>query len=366
MFDGQCSSTIHPYVSTRATAESMFDMDDDSDGNGDGDDDGDDYVEGRGYEASFAANFHILLPYLTKQAEPEPPEQEEMRKFVRLLSERFQSTHRFAPQMNNLRPFALRNKAVKACKTCKGAGDIKCKYCKGIGFIQMDIEKFDPHYDGWELAPPKKAVGNYYHCPLCGGRCLHRCEDCGGSGIEGAMDRILAGERPDAIENVPKYAAKESFAPATEPFNMEEFLHENKSHIERTDDGLTIVRSQKRKRKPRSKKGKTNTDGSNLEAGCEAESETDAEVQQAPEKSKRKRGRPPKKTIAEATASAKPNENGNSLRRSLSPGSRGVSPTSRRSTDFLNTTDFKVGKRLSIDEEIEQPSEQNTHEQEDG
>ncbi len=300
-----------------------------------------DVVTGRGYEASFAANFHDLLPLLSEQETKVDEETLAMREFMSILSNRYVSTFRRSPQTNNLRPFAKRAQAQSICSECEGVGEIKCKYCDGDGFMQLEKDEFDPHFDGWILEPPVHVVGNYYHCPLCGGRCKTRCEGCAGSGLEGGMARILKGLPVDGVENLPKYAASdEAVRVATELFDMKKFLEQYKDRVEYAPDGLIIVRAKKRRQKRRKTKKKEST----------ADQKTSASSNLV-----RKRGRPRKKDVqneqqANIDKMVQDIEYGKKLRQNLSPGKeKYIQPKSRRSTDFLNTTDFKVGKRLTGD-----------------
>lgn len=288
----------------------------------------------RGYEESFAANFHILLPLLTKLEEDDREESEEaeLHNFVDMLSDRLLSTHRMSPQLHNLRPFAKRSDAERICDDCGGAGEKKCPYCDGDGFLELDLDNFEPNFEGWVLAPPKRAVGNYFHCPLCGGRCMVRCVECAGSGADGGMKRTLEGRPVSGIDDLPKYAAGDDAAvsPAMKPFIMEDFLEEHKDRIEHTEDGLIILRAPKKRRGRVAKKKVEATDGSD-----------------APQGRRRKRGRPRKHRVKESSE-ARPNED--KLKEASS--SRGSKQMSRsvRSTNFLNTTNFKVGQKLSIED----------------
>ncbi len=161
-----------------------------------------DVENGNGYEASFAANFHHLLPLLS--GPPLVPDDDAvdddtraMRNLVGTLSDRMVSTHRRIPQDGNLRPFSKRGAALRVCATCSGLGEVRCGYCEGVGFLDLgeNGEKFVDTFDGWTLAPPERAVGNYFHCPLCGGRCKTRCEICFGAGTaDGWYDPEVSSE----------------------------------------------------------------------------------------------------------------------------------------------------------------------------
>lgn len=309
-----------------------------------------DVVAGRGFQASFEENLEHLLPLLSQEETEVDEETQAMRDFVDLLSDQYLSDFRKSPQTKNLRPFAIRSNAQKICAECDGIGEITCKYCNGDGFIVMDGE-FNPHFDGWVLEPPKHVVANYYHCPLCGGRRTHRCEECAGCGLEGGMSRLMRGLPLDGVENLPEFAASDQATrTATEMFDEDKFLEQFKDRIEYAPNGIIIVRAKKKRsgRKPKKK---------------EPQQQAEAKVTELTVNGKRKRGRPRKqvepklkpqqqKQHIEQKRAIVDLENGERFRENLLPGkARPTKRKSRRSTDFLNTTDFKVGKRLSDDDD---------------
>lgn len=271
--------------------------------------------DGGGYEASFAENFHLLLPFLTENKEEvESEETVALREFLDIIINRELSMYRRVAQDGNLRPFRARAAAAKDCTTCKGVGETKCRYCQGLGFLELDPNhQFNPEFEGWILEPPTHAVGDFYHCPLCGGRCVTRCEECAGTGLRDGLRLLLEGKSPVlGDEKIPFAATSGATVPATEPFDMDAFIDEHRDRIEWTPEGILILRAQRR----RTRRRQPAKDKSHLPDAAPV----------------RKRGRPRRRPdttpVTDTSASAR-------------------RKTSRRSTDFLNTTDFQVGRRLS-------------------
>lgn len=111
------------------------------------------------------------------------------------------------------------------------------------------------------------------------------------------------------------------------PFILEDFLEERKDRIERTENGLISLRAPKKRRGRTKKKEETlkTKDSSDVTQG------------------RKRRGRPRKRAVKESLDDG---EKGEKLKRSPGPGSKQVSRP-LVSTDFLNTTNFKVGQELS-------------------
>lgn len=310
-----------------------------------------------GYEKSFAENFHMLLPILAEEARQaeaaakETEEQQALREFIGTLIDRYLSTYRRTAQDENLRPFREREQAAQRCGTCGGEGEVKCEYCGGWGFLQFggnSGREFEAEFQGWTLEPPKHVVGNYYHCPLCGGRCKTRCEECAGTGSKDGLRLLLEGKSTEFVDGVaPRYAAKGGCAAtATEAFDFDAFVEEHKENVEWTHDGLLILRAGKRRGGALGAKHST-VGGPQAQdvAGPQPEPppQSTAEKAGVGYRTRRKRGRPRKEDAARPSLGSERRgtegaSSGDARRRARS---------NRRSTDFLNTTDFQMGQKLS-------------------
>lgn len=306
------------------------------------------------YAESFTANFDKLLPLLSESAAEEASITESaddagLRALAGTLSDRMLSTHRRLPQDENLRPFQVRARAQSVCAACDGAGEVVCGYCGGVGFMDLgeDCERFQPEFDGWTLAEPRRAVGSYFHCPMCGGRCRTRCEKCFGMGTtpEGGVDDAGSGM---TSEEIPHVAAGE---PATEIFNLEAFLHEHRERIERTSTGMIIMRATKRGRRKRKPKSEAKDGGPGPKGVADVAAEVQGDAPSEPTTPLVESDAQPKPPLVPAGSSGAPQP-----RQEYGPQPADFDPSggggasqrmNRRSTDFIHSTDFQVGRRLS-------------------
>lgn len=256
---------------------------------------------------------------------------------VTLACDLFASMHRSSDKLDNLRPFALREKREVDCATCGGKGMVRCAYCKGDGFVDLgeNGEKFEAVFENNVLTMPKKVMGSTYHCPLCGGLTEERCEQCFGTGKESDGDRV-------------SFEAKKAHSGvATEEFDLDAFLKAEEGRVEVGLDGLIIVRAKRAGRSGRKPKK------SKVEA-------KQKEEEQGGERVKKRRGRPPK--TKSTKVEMQPRKKLDLTRAAPSPkvaegsgstGRRFVIPTDgrwRESTDFVNTTSYKVGRTLRSEE----------------
>lgn len=277
-----------------------------------------------------------LLPLLAK-AEREEEEkrtrsgkEKEMYDKICTAVDLFASMHRSSDKLRNLRPFKLREEKEEVCESCGGKGMTTCPYCKGEGFVDLgeNGEKFQPEFENNILTMPRKVMGSIYHCPLCGGLREERCVTCFGSG------KVRTGG-----EEVEKYEAERSLEDVEiEAFDFDSLLEKAKDRIEVGADGVIVMRAKKVKR--------TGRRGKKDKSTGEADSK------------KRRKGRPSKTTaegkleeegivgneadLSKLAAEVK-NATSTRKRRPL----RKVEKMVGKSTDFVNTTDYKVGRRLT-------------------
>lgn len=279
-----------------------------------------------------------LLPLLAKEEQEEQREQLEdetdMRVRVDACWDQFASLHRSTTRLDNLRPFRLRDEAEEKCADCKGTGMTTCEYCKGEGFVDLGekAERFQPEFGDNLLSMPKRVTGNIYHCPLCGGLQEERCVKCFGSGVSPKRKERQEGEAAEVVGDR-----------AWQTFNIDELLRKEADRIEIGLDGTIILRVHKPKRTGRRRRKVT--EESKVVAGGGKQM-----IDVKKPAVKRKRGRPRKTPISEDSITV---ENVDVAEEDMSqslatpkgvivPGGRSV----RKSTDFVNTTDYKVGQRL--------------------
>eukprot|EP00177_Eucheuma_denticulatum_P003285 GFKZ01005934.1.p1 GENE.GFKZ01005934.1~~GFKZ01005934.1.p1 ORF type:complete len:453 (-),score=97.16 GFKZ01005934.1:1137-2495(-) len=277
-----------------------------------------------------------LLPLLAKAEREEEVKrmrtgkEEEMYDKICTAVDLFASMHRNTEKLRNLRPFKLREEKEEECSSCGGTGMTTCPYCKGEGFVDLgeNGEKFEPKFENNTFTMPKKVMGSIYHCPLCGGLKEERCISCFGSG------KVRVGE-----EQVGKYEAEKSFDDVEiEAFDFDSLIENAKDRIEVGADGVIVMRARKVKRTGRRPKKNKGT----------------VEV----EKTKRRRGRPCKTRQEGNLEGERIVENDAELSR-LAAEVKDATSTRRRgpvkkmatrvgkTTDFVNTTDYKVGRRLA-------------------
>lgn len=251
-----------------------------------------------------------------------------------LACDLFASTHRSSGKLDNLRPYALRQEREVNCATCGGKGMVQCAYCKGHGFVDLgeNGEKFEPVFENNVMTMPKKVMGSTYHCPLCGGLTEERCEQCFGIGKECDGDRAT-------------FEAQEAHGgAATETFDLDEFVQAEEGRVEVGLDGTIILRAKKAVRSGRKPK----------KPRMEAKPKQD---EKGRERVKKKRGRPPKtkptKVEMQPQKELDLTRAAQSSRVGEGVGGRGKGLVGRqsdnrlrRSTDFVNTTNYKVGRTL--------------------
>lgn len=279
-----------------------------------------------------------LLPLLAEDerraAERENLQGEEKQLFedLSLASELFASMHRSSGRLNNLRPYTKQREREVECVTCKGTGMVRCAYCKGEGFVDLgeNGEKFDPVFENNYLTLPKKVMGSTYHCPLCGGLTEERCEQCFGTGKKSVGERAM-------------FEARDLHGGSmSAEFDLDEFFEAEKDRIEIGLDGTVVLRARKVKktgRKPKKSK-------------ADVEDKKDEKQTNV----KKKRGRPRKAKSPKGEVQPRPEVDLTkapplpNVDRNMSDKSKRVLiPTNnrtKRSTDFVNTTNYKVGRTL--------------------
>lgn len=281
-----------------------------------------------------------LLPIMAQQEISQLQDDNKDEKAMReLLSEAMTGIFKRSsesPRLDNLRPYKLRQKPI-VCDACDGSGMVTCSYCKGEGMVDfgVDAHKFYKEFGASDMTLPKRVMGNTYLCPFCGCLTEERCEKCLGSGeLE-----------VDGQERQP-YAAREDYRNHVwSEINMEQVLAEQEGEIEYGYDGLIVVRAKTRKGKG-GRKPKKKPEEEKVESGVKgAVLETTDPLQ------KKKRGRPPKKTKEAATSQPVGDSPLISDTRSLVTSKdakvREVKQHAHGpSTDFVNTTDYRVGRRL--------------------
>lgn len=285
-----------------------------------------------------------LLPLLAKDEQEERrnrnEKEEDVRNRVNACCDQLSSMHRSTARLDNLRPFRLREEARDECDACSGTGMTACEYCNGEGFVDLgeNAEKFDGNFKGNELSMPKHVTGNIYHCPLCGGLQEERCVKCFGLGVDPQRNQRQEGE---AEEDMNERAWQE--------FDFEELLKQEGDRIEVGLDGTIILRAKKPKRTGR--KPRKGVASNEKTAVAKLDEEGSKLKKQA--SAKRKRGRPPKSPKRNVNLDYNP-ETGDEESSAETPPSSQTQPrllvprgrTVGKSTDFVNTTDYKVGRQL--------------------
>lgn len=310
------------------------------------------------------------------------PREKHVRALLRVCSEQFSSTHRASGRLENLKPYTQRKLDEHICEKCEGKGMTKCDYCKGMGFVDLGEggKDFEYKFKNVEFfVMPTHVMGNIYHCPLCGGLQKERCDACEGTGeITNPSGKRSAGA-----------SRKRNVERAWETFDVDEFVEEEKERVEVGVNGTIILRA--KKRGPRKKKaGGTKAEAkARAVALADAQAAADAARQTGPVK--RKRGRPRKTVVESADTSSeavdyaknvryapdlsklggrrkddgvmgKGRANGRANGRALVPRQRIDRRTGQRSTDFVNTTDYQVGRGLRGPERGEHESTDAAHE----
>lgn len=206
------------------------------------------------------------------------------------------SMHRSSGRESNLKPFQKRKVVQGVCQTCQGKGMTVCEYCKGQGFVDLgkDACKFHQKFGDNLLMKPQLVMGTIYFCPLCGGLQKERCVGCLGTGIDD----------PEEGEKVEGAADDVRSGMGVGGWSFEELMIREKDRIEVGLDGTVILRAKGRKKKKKK---------------IDEEKKVDDDV-----------------------VNVVKNEV------SLSPSKRRVieNRTVRKTTDFVNTTDYQVGRRL--------------------
>jgi len=207
-----------------------------------------------------------------------------------------------------LLPFAAKRKDQGLCAKCLGSGMSTCEYCKGKGFVQFGPgQNFNIRHKGTELTMPTHISGNQYYCPLCGGLRKERCLGCLGAGYVLIKDN-------SPITGTSKFkTVGESIAERTE----------TSPNVETTPLGAVVIKRKMR----RTKKDKKATQEGRTEP---------------PSNGKRRRGRPRK---VEGAVDIE-EELTEGLRRAMR-----LRNNTGGTTDFLNTTAFKVAKSFRDEED---------------
>lgn len=277
-----------------------------------------------------------LLTLLAKEEQEQRREQPEDETDVRVRIDacwnQFASLHRSTTRLKNLRPFRLRDEAENKCAECKGTGMTKCEYCKGEGFVDLGekAERFQSEFGDNILSMPKRVTGNIYHCPLCGGLQEERCVKCFGSGVSPKREERQEGEAGEVIGDR-----------AWQTFDVDELLREEADRIEIGLDGTIILRAHKPKRTGR---------GGRKAVESKVRAAEEKQVTENTEPAvKRKRGRPRKIPKVDVDNIVQDADIAETAIQKVATPKRMVVPTGRsvpRSTDFVNTTDYKVGRKL--------------------
>lgn len=277
-----------------------------------------------------------LLPVMSKQereAERKIPEEEQhMRRLLKICISRVESSHRASKRLDNLKPYKLRRKEENVCETCSGRGMTICDYCKGEGFVDLgeNGEKFESIIGDNEVLMPKHVMGSIYHCPICGGLQEERCVVCFGTGEDPTVDK---GNQPRGA------SASERTGQAWKLFDMSLLSQDEQDRIEVGSDGIIILRARKRKKRA---PNRTKVTGKNAKVDS---ANTPEDRSKEEEKLSDIISEVPHITSVDDlddVAMRTANVQSASARRLASKTSRYVG----RSTDFVNTTDYQVGKRL--------------------
>lgn len=241
-----------------------------------------------------------LLPILSKNqfqaSQPRSPQQKHVQQLLDTCFYDTVSMHRSSGREDNLKPFQKRKLVQGVCETCQGNGMTVCEYCEGQGYVDLgkDACRFHERFGDHVVMKPTHVMGTIYFCPLCGGLQKERCVGCLGTGIvdseegekvEGAADNVRSGL-------------------AIGGWSFEQVMIREKDRIEIGVDGTIILRAKTRNRKKK-------------------------KIQE-------------KKILQEGTANVVKDDV------SLSPSKRKVieNRNVKKTTDFVNTTDYQVGRRL--------------------
>lgn len=270
-----------------------------------------------------------LLPILAREEQEATrtvsPEEAEAREALQIAYDQLSSMHRSGDRLGNLRPFQLRDEGVSDCLTCDGDGMVVCSYCKGDGFVDLGEggKDFTGFIDGMEVELPKHVMGTTFHCPLCGGLRKERCVKCLGTGTLRERKK-------------PAGAASEEDFHAWKAFDLEKLLEKEADRIEIGLDGAIILRARRRKRKSRK------VDEKEKKSKDEGREHSDVTVAKGKGKGK------PKTRGSRKAGDAIKEDGSNSTDESV-VAPRVMFPRARsvaRSTDFVHTTDYKVGRHL--------------------
>ncbi|KAI0563029.1 hypothetical protein FGB62_47g014 [Gracilaria domingensis] len=297
--------------------------------------------------------FFELMPLIAKMEAEEnrvvSKQEKNMRRFMGKVFHQFASSHRSDPRQRNLKPFKLREDEKKGCVRCEGFGMIPCEYCEGFGFVDFgeNGEKFYEEFGSHGIPLPNHVMGNMYLCPYCEGSSLKECEECSGTGSIGDRFPRNPGASRTPVNNY-----------ATEEFNLEDFLEKEKDRIDVGLDGTIILRARKRRRArnvdlQKIRDGKPKTAQNKNQPVPQERLSTPVYTSQALSPAilrlrsyLQKRGNVPF-----------PDDPRRTTRDSRNFSSKG--------TDFVNTTDYKVGRSLSERKPIQFSSNESNEEDRD-
>lgn len=260
--------------------------------------------------------------------------------------DRVSSNHRSSGRLDNLRPFSSRPEPM-TCDACDGLGMTSCDYCQGEGFVDFGekAHRFYEEFKDEQMVLPKHVMGNTYHCPFCGGLQKERCVKCLG-----------IGELVDTeAERVPGAAASAFKDDMWREFDLDDMLKaEGDPDVQMGQDGLMIVRAKSKKGRPRKSQKQANIktsaapppdDKPGKKAGVEEGGRTEGKVKAVV---KRRRGRPRKKKVSDALGDADAPSQDDDASQQVK--GKNVRIATKRvvgpSTDFLNITDYQVGRKL--------------------
>lgn len=286
-----------------------------------------------------------LVPILAAQEmnkyKTPDPDEEAVRDLIRETMTHISSNHRTSARLENLRPYSSRPDPIQ-CDACKGEGMTVCSFCAGEGFCDFGegAHLFHERFDKDEMILPKHVMGNMYHCPYCGGLQQERCVKCLGVGV-------LQDENAERLAGAARKPIKDDMWRA---LDMDEILDEDPDRIEVGLDGLVIMRAKTRKRSGKKASVlKDSRSGAAAKDGMTADAVGDSEADQ-PVVEKPKRGRPRKKraipNLELINTDGEVGDDG--VEATIKRGK--VRATSKRvngpSTDFLNITDYQLGRKL--------------------
>ncbi|CAN8073183.1 unnamed protein product [Agarophyton chilense] len=252
-----------------------------------------------------------------------------IRRFIDKTFHQFASSHRSDRRQLNLKPFKLREDEKKVCAECEGVGMLRCEYCEGFGFVDFgeNGEKFYEEFGTDNVTLPKQIMGTMYHCPSCDGSTQVECSDCSGTG---SMEDLLPRKSGASRTPVNNYAKDE--------FDIEKFLEEEKDRVEIGLDGTIVLRARRRrggKEGSHGVKRKSDSGRNEKQSGLQ-------EPDRSPPINRSHRSSPAMERLRDFIQKNKrdlfqepSNEVNGRISRAKSSG-----------TDFINTTDFKVGRNL--------------------